>query len=125
VGISGWFLVLPAEPLFAGMVVCGGLLCLLHRWIVVFPLKLYILTLRSTQVSRPWVIPSFSPFSASDIEQWEKELFELDCQLWGEEALWEYGEPKQSVVYIENTVEVTVSPTPWYRGIRKQRSTKL
>jgi hypothetical protein len=124
VGISGWFLVIPAEPLFEGMVVCGGLLCLLHRWIVAFPKTFYVLTIRNTQVSSPWVILSFSPFSASYIQQMEKELFELDCQLWGEEALWEYGEAERSIAYVNNTAKFTVSPAPWYRGIRKQRSAK-
>ena len=120
VGISGWFLVIPVELLFEGMVVFGGLLCLIHRWTGAFQPTLYILTIRNTQVSNPWVGFSFSPVSKSDIRELEEAIFEQDCQLWGKEALWEYGEGERRIAYLDYTAEFKISPLTFYRACWQQ-----
>ena len=124
VGISGWFLVIPVALLFEVFVVFSSLLCLLHRWGSVFQPTMYILTIRNTRVDNPWVGFSFTPFSESDIRELEEVLVEQDRQLWGEEALWEYGKEERRIAYLDYTAEFKISLATIYRAYWQQWSAR-
>ncbi len=126
-GDAGWFVVIPAMPVFQGMVVIGCLLYLLHRWIIAAaPPTLHILTLQNTHITTPpRVFCSFSPFSQVNIRTLAEQLCQEDCELWGKEMLWVQGEDEWRIAYQASTSEVSITWEAFLQAGLQQRFARL
>lgn len=120
-GGSGWFLAIPADLIFLGLLLLGSLAYLLHFWLAFSPtLYTLTLTLQNTRVNSSSIYYSFSPFSEETIHQLAKQLCENDCRRFGKEALWEEGEDGESISYLPNTAEVRITPAAFYLAFLRQ-----
>lgn len=121
-GGTGWFLAIPADLVFLGLLLLSSLAYLLHFWVSVFSPALYTLTLtlQNTQVSSSSIYYSFSPFSEGTIRQLAEQLCEEDCRRWSKEALWEEVEDGWSIAYLPSTAEVRITPAAFYLAALRQ-----
>ena len=122
-GGAGWFVVIPAEPVFQGVLVLISLLYLLGRRILaaVYAPTLHVLVAQnSNQDIPPRVACSFTPFAQSTIEDLTEEFFQEDCLRWGKEALWVEVTDGWTIAYAVGTAEIKISPLAFMQACCRQ-----